>query len=106
MDSKKILIGKKIKEIRAKNKITQETFSEMIGLESSSLSNIETGKSFPSLLTLINIMDKFDVNPQDIFDYAYYNNESTLESEIIEILKRQPYDKKQIIYRIIKSFDI
>lgn len=106
MDNKKILIGKKIKEIRAKNKITQEAFSEMIGLESSSLSNIETGKSFPSLLTLINIMDKFDINPQDIFDYSYYDDESTLENEIIEILKRQPYDKKQIIYRIIKSFDI
>lgn len=47
MTEDKLLIGEKIKEIRAKRKITQEAFSEMIGLEPSSLSNIETGKSFP-----------------------------------------------------------
>ena len=43
---RKILIGLKIKEIRKKSNLTQEQFSEKIGIEPPSLSNIENGKSF------------------------------------------------------------
>lgn len=106
MKDDKLLIGKKIKRVRAARKITQESFSEMIGLEPSSLSNIETGKSYPSMQTILNIINKFGIKPQELFDYDYFNDESMLEAEIIEIIKRQSYDKKQILYRIIKSFDI
>lgn len=106
MSKDRILIGKKIKEIRAKRKITQEEFSEMIGLEPSSLSNIETGKSFPSMVTLLNIMQKFDIKPQEIFDYTYLDNSENLDDKIIEIIKKQPYERKQILYRIVKSFDL
>ena len=38
---RKILIGLKIKEIRKKSNLTQEQFSEKIGIEPPSLSNIE-----------------------------------------------------------------
>ncbi len=106
MVDNKLLIGKKIKEIRAKNKITQEAFSEMIGLETSSLSNIETGKSYPSMQTLINIIEKFNINPQYIFDYSYLDSAENIEQEMIDIIKNQPYDKKQILYRIIKQFAV
>ncbi len=106
MTEYKLLIGKKIKEIRAKSKLTQEIFSEMIGLEPSSLSNIETGKSFPSMQTLLNVMNKFNVRPEEFFDYDYFRKENDLENSIIDIVKKLPYDKKQIVYRIIKSFDL
>ena len=75
MDNQKLLIGKKFKEIRKTAGITQDAFSELLGLETSSLSNIETGKSFPSMQTVINVIKKFNVNPVDIFDYEYFNDE-------------------------------
>lgn len=103
MDRKK-LIGKKIKEIRDKNKITQEYFSELINLDPSSLSNIENGKGYPSMQTLLNIIDKFHIKPQEIFDFEYLQEENDIENEMIEIIKQQPYDKKQILYKIIKQF--
>ncbi len=103
MDNK-LLIGKKIKEIRAKNKITQEAFSAMIGLKTSSLSNIETGKSYPSLPTLLNIIEKFKIKPDDLLFYDYLNDDQDIEKEMIDIIKKQPYEKKQILYRIIKQF--
>jgi transcriptional regulator with XRE-family HTH domain len=106
MQDDKILLGKKFKEIRAKRKITQESFSEMIGLEPSSLSNIETGKSFPSMQTILNLIKEFNIEPQELFNYTYLSDDKILESEIIEIIKRQSSDKKQILYRIIKAFDI
>lgn len=105
MDSKK-LIGGKVREIRRKSGFTQEQFAENIGIEPPSLSNIENGKSFPSLQTIMNIMDKFDVLPQEFFDNKYYADEDFIEKRIIDILKRQPIEKKRIIFRIIESFDL
>ncbi|MBO8430396.1 helix-turn-helix transcriptional regulator [Spirochaetes bacterium] len=106
MNGSRKLIGQKIKEIRKRNGITQETFSEIIGIEPSSLSNIENGKSFPSMQTILKIMEKFNAKPQDFFNFEYLKDEESLEEEIIEIIKRQPYDKKQIIFRIIKQFAV
>lgn len=106
MDNDKFLIGKKIKEIRKKNNFTQETFCEQIGIEPSSLSNIENGKSFPSMQTVLRIMEKFGATPTDFFDFEYLKDEHILESEMFDIIRNLSYDKKQIIYRIIKQFDI
>ena len=103
---KKLLMGHKIKEIRKKHALTQEQFCERIKIEPTSLSNIENGKSYPSMQTAINIMEEFNITPDKFFDCEYYKKESELETEIIEIIKKQPVEKKQILYRIIKSFDI
>ncbi len=45
MDLRKPL-GNKIREFRKKQKLTQEQLAERIGIETNTLSNIETGKSF------------------------------------------------------------
>ncbi len=106
MDKEKVLIGRKIKEIRKKNKLTQENFCEQIGIEPSSLSNIENGKSFPSMQTVLRIIEKFGASPNDFFNFQYLQNEKELEEEIFKIIKNQPYEKKQIIFRIIKQFAV
>lgn len=106
MDIKKLLIGKKIKEIRKKYNLTQENFCEQIGIEPSSLSNIENGKSFPSMLTVLRIMEKLGASPEDFFNYEYLKSEKDLELEMIEIIRHVSYEKKQIIYRIIKQFGV
>lgn len=106
MKDNKILLGQKIKEIRKKYKYTQEAFSELIGIETSSLSNIETGKSYPSMLTVLNIIDKLRIKPQELFDFEYFQSSQNLEDEMIEIIKKLSQTKKQILYRIVKSFDL
>lgn len=106
MKDNKILLGRKIKEIRKKSKYTQETFSELIGIETSSLSNIETGKSYPSMLTVLNIIEKLNLKPQDLFDYDYFQSAEILENEMTEIIKRLPDEKKRLLYRIIKTMDV
>ena len=98
--------GKKIKEIRKKNNLTQEGFCEMIGIEPSSLSNVENGKSFPSMQTVLKIMEKFKVSAQDFFDFKYLMDEKELDTQIFELIKNMTNEKKQIIYRIIKQFDL
>lgn len=105
MDKKK-LFGLKIKEVRKKSGLTQEKFCEQIGIEPTSLSNIENGKSFPSMQTILTIFKVFSVLPQDFFEVDYLQKSEKLEEEIINIIKKQPSERKKILYRIIKSFDI
>ena len=106
MDNRKKLIGEKIREIRKRNNLTQDKFSEQIGIEPPSLSNIENGKSFPSMQTILNIMDKFNTAPQEFFDFQYLKTEEELEKEIFEIIKKQSYENKKIIYRLIRQFAV
>ena len=106
MISDKVLIGKKIRSLRKQSGFTQEQFSEKIGIEPSPLSNIENCKSYPSIQTVLKVFKEFNITPDKFFDCEYYKNDNELENEIIEIIKKQSGDKKQILYRIIKCFDI
>ena len=56
MDIKKVL-GKRIKDLRKAKGLTQEKVAELIGIETKSFSNIETGKVFPIAENLNKIMD-------------------------------------------------
>lgn len=106
MKDNKFQIGQKIKEIRKKSRLTQEFFSEKIGIEPSSLSNIENGKSYPSMQTVLNIIETFSIRPEDFFDFDYFADETELETKILNIIKNQSNENKQIIYKIIKQFDV
>ena len=48
----KQLLGKRIKELRKAQGLTQEQLAELIDIETGSLSAIESGRHFPSLPTL------------------------------------------------------
>lgn len=99
-------IGQKIKEIRKKTGTTQEVFSEKINIEPSSLSNIENGKSYPSMQTVLRIMDEFNIPPEKFFDFDYLVTGDELDKQIIDIIKSQPLNVKRIMYRIIKQFEV
>lgn len=103
---KKRLLGANIKQIRKSKNLTQDNFSEQIGIEPSSLSNIENGKSFPSAHTLFRIQEKFSVSANDIFNIGHLKSTELLEEEIFDIIRSQNEEKKRLLYRIVKAFDI
>ena len=51
MDNKKKL-GKRIKELRKNAGLTQEQVAEQIEMEQNTISVIESGRNFPTLMTL------------------------------------------------------
>jgi len=66
MNIKKI-VGQKIQEYRKNNKITQEQLAEMIGIETVSLSKIETGRSYPTSENLAKISKILNAEPYEFF---------------------------------------
>lgn len=104
MEQERNYIGLKIKKIRKVNALTQEKFCERIGIEPSSLSNIETGKSFPSMGTVLTIMKEFNIPPENFFNFATFSTEEELEDMILSIIKSLSYENKQLIFKILKQF--
>lgn len=56
------LIGKRIKEIRTENRLSQQKFGEMLSVSQDTISLWEKGKSVPTTEFLIAIATKFGVS--------------------------------------------
>lgn len=89
----KILIGKKLKQIRISRGISQEQLSEMIYLSPRQMSIIETGNSYPSLDTFIRIAEKLEFNINEFFNIDIKKGDETRD-QVIEQIKT--LDKKHL----------
>lgn len=101
MDNKKLL-GKRIKELRKNAGYTQEKLAELIGIETSSLSGIESGRHFPSLPTIERIAMKLNVELKALFDFNHLQSVDKMKSEIIKNIDKLD---EHIIAFIYKFFD-
>lgn len=72
-------IGRKLRVLREKNKLTQEKLGKEVALSASAISNIENSLSFPSIDTLIKLAEYFNV------DMEYFLNDANEELEILTI---------------------
>ena len=100
MDNK-FLLGRRIKELRLKKHLCQEKLASIIGVEPTSLSNIETGKNYPLLITLEKITEALGVTFLDVFQFSQNTEQNELLNEIIFLLKTNP-NKIDEIYKITK----
>lgn len=102
MDNKKLL-GKRIKEIRKHKGLTQEQLSEMIDIETSSLSGIESGRFFPSLHVLDKMSSVLKVDLIEFFKFSTVDIPQDIDAELEKIIKIQNNNNKILIYKILKS---
>ncbi len=104
-NKRKKLLGTKIQKLRKQRNLTQDVFSEMIGIEPASLSKIENGTFFPALPNFIKMAEAFGIEPNDLLDVEHLKDDEKLEEEMIAIIKRQSTEKKQLLYRFMKMFN-
>ena len=102
LDNKKLL-GKRIKEIRKSKGLTQEQLSEMIDIETSSLSGIESGRFYPSLHVLEKIASVFDVELIEFFKFSSVNLPENLDKAIFDIIEKQDKNNKRLIYKLLAA---
>lgn len=100
MDNKKLL-GKRIKEIRKFKGYTQEQLSELVGIETSSLSGIESGRFFPSLHVLDKMSCVLEVELVEFFKFSTVDLPKDIDKEIVNIIESQDNVSKQIIYKLL-----
>ena len=98
----KLLVGKRIKELRKKHNLSQEKLAELTNLEPTSLSNIENGRNYPLFTTLEKILCVFNSSFYDFFNFNHNKEAKDLIQEINTIIKENP-DKIKDIYKVVKA---
>ena len=96
-------IGKRIQELRLKNKLKQSELAEKVNIATKTQSCIETGKNFPSAELLERYATAFDIKISDLLNIAHIEQTSVLLKEIEAILKNASEEEIKLIYKIIKG---
>ena len=79
----KEFIGKKIKQLRTKAKLSQAELSEKIGMTEKNLSNIERGLQIPALNSFLRLLDVLNV-PLSEFGITAKDTENKSRDELIK----------------------
>ena len=74
----------------------------MIEVDPTTISNIENGKNYPSLINLENLLNVLDSSFLEAFDFEHKNKKEDLLSQINEKLKNNP-DKLEDFYKIVMA---
>ena len=74
----------------------------MVGLEPTSISNVENGYNYPSFQNLEKIANALNTTFVDIFKFEHHAQNENLIQEIIKMLEKNP-EKTRDFYKIIKA---
>lgn len=105
MSDIKKLLGAKITQIRKEQGFSQIRFAEMLGLSTNALSLIETGNGFLTAETLENILDKLNLEPDELFSFGGLKSDEELYKNILKNLDiiKSDRTKLAIIDNLIKT---
>lgn len=106
MDIKEAL-GNRIRDIRKQQKVSQEELAEALGIRTSSLSAIETGKTFASCSTISRLCEVFNLLPKELFDFnsvVINSEQQDIIHEINSVLPELDSEKLYYLNNIARMF--
>ena len=96
-------LGKRIKEYRLKNQMTQFELSEIVNIAPKHQSCIENGKNFPSAELIEKYANAFNVDVSEILDVSEEINYKKKQEKVLEIIKNANKEQISVIYKILKN---
>ncbi len=103
MNTRKMLLGARIKELRKRSGLSQDQLAEKAGIEAKYLSRIEVGKRYPSLETLEHIADSLQTEMKDLFDYYHHDIEAASPRGIENLLVGASTDELKLVFKLVKA---
>ena len=103
----KALVGSNIKREREKAGLTQDALSEMIGLESKTLSAVERGNVGISMSSLLRICDVLKISPSVILYQTNRRNDvQGLADQLARLSPEQFAIANEIMVQLFQAFDL
>lgn len=99
----RLIIGKRIRDLRIMQKLTQAQFAELIGISVNFLSEIETGKKGMSQDTLYRLCTNFSVSSDYILFGTEKNDDSISSSMIIEYVNSLDSKELELLSNYLNS---
>lgn len=106
MSNLNLLIGKRIKDLRIKQGLSQEELSVQVGLSRSYISRVESGISTLSIERLGLVINKLGVTVEEFFTFSEKRIELKYTPSIISIinvLSKRSTNEQKYILNYIKS---
>ena len=105
MTNIKKLLGAKISQIRKERGFSQIKFAEMLGLSTNALSIIETGNGFLTAETLEKILEKLNLEPNELFSFGGIKTNDELHKNILKNLETIKSDRAKlaVVDTLLKS---
>lgn len=97
------LLGKRIKEVRRQQHITQAQLAELSALSVSYISHIETAYKRPSLESLIRISDSLRITVDELLNGNQLYNPTEYQTDIDLLLADCSHNEKRFIFEIISA---
>ncbi len=95
MDIKKN-VGKRIREYRKSKSYTQDELAEIVGIDTVSLSKIETGRNYPSSENLMKLAEALDVEVYEFFIQDMVKTNDELLDDIYKEINKMKTDSKKL----------
>jgi len=99
----KILIGKRIQELRKARGLSQEKIAEKADISSTYLSRIECGRENPTLDMLIKLANALEVEMWEMFDFGHVKSHKELKESIQSIIKTADEPTLRLALKIIRA---
>jgi len=94
------IIGRRIKELRVQNNISQAKLAELVEMSVAYISIIETGKKQASLKSLVLIADTLGVTVDNLLNGNQKNDINQYQTEFAPIMDGCSCYEKRIIYEV------
>lgn len=91
----------KIKQVRQSQNLTQDNLAEMVGCNTSHISNIENSHTKVSLNVLLTIANCLNTSIDYLLSNQYGDSSMGLENEILRAIQNCDNEKKEKILKII-----
>ena len=99
-------VGRRIKPLRESLKIKQFELAEMLDMEPSNLTRIESGYQMPKEENLVKIAGILGVKEKDLFDFGEEQNKEELIQKINSLLEQCDKPELEYIYNSIRQLRI
>ena len=103
MEKVKLLLGKRVRELREKRNLNQQELAEQIGIDQRNLSKIECGVVFPSKC-LDKLSSALGISLTDIFDFEHLDLSTDEKRTVIKaMLDEMDEENITFLYKVVKT---
>jgi len=99
MNDIKILVGRRVQELRFKQGLSQEALALKAGVSTSHVGKLERGERNATIESLAKVIEALDVTFVDVFRFT--DNDNRVLNDIIDKLSKRSIKDQEIILKLI-----
>ena len=100
----KILLGKRIREIRKNKNYTQSQLAELLEIDDKHLSRIELGKNMPNPSVLEKLSEVFEMEIKDLFEFSHLQSVNNVRELLANSIKTMTDSQIILTYKYVRTF--